>query len=843
MNKNLSKKGLVIGIIILFIGSCLVPGIGGKHGSSEVNEESPVTTLGVSNSATLSLHTFDKAVEKQKNDVVIPADAANEINVVLEELKQKIINEPMSDETNALKIRFVDLLDLYGLIPGGLSKDYVLSLLNPSWLNNKQKIPRVRPVFPILRNFVSRILHVFSNLQQFFKMRFGKTSSQDIIGDIVPTSPYSQTATATFCSMGSGGRGGILPLFLLPRPRGIAVWSATEGVTAAAELLSPVGVGFMAEGAQSGLALGFIGLGLTFAYPGEIIYGFFGYALFTSLSADNIVFFPPNQAPVISDENPVDGTLDVPLSLSELSFRISDPEGKLMSYTVTTEPDIGSDSGILKPNGVYSVPVSGLEYDTIHSWTVTVKDDEVTAVKQFSFTTEPAAPIVTDPLPEDDEIDVPLSLLELSFHLKDYQGDLMDYTVETVPDIGSGSGSGVGDGTYSIAVSGLDDLVEYVWFVNATDGEHQTKKVFSFKTEPLMVFDPFDMGWQFRKNITIDHTQVDGDLQNFPVMVSTVDVDLRDKAQSDGDDILFMDDVGDATRLYHEIEYYNDATGELIVWVNIPILSTSEDTIFYMYYGNSVCSNQQLPKRVWNSNYCGVWHLHEDPAGIIYDSTLNNNNGISHGLMNSDNLVDGKIGKCISFDGVDDYISVTDSTSLKPESVSLQGFFKPLENNQDPGKFLLKASYDTWGNADGGTYGFKWYYNNEISGRFERDSTSPQGEELGYYNATLESWIQLVLTFDEASSSGAFYVNGIKNDSGNNYHDSVLWYNSPWDFLMGGSRGHEGSSKKINHWFKCCLDEVRVTNVSLDSDWILTEYNNQNDPSSFYNIGPEESAP
>ena len=94
---------------------------------------------------------------------------------------------------------------------------------------------------------------------------------------------------------------------------------------------------------------------------------------------------------------------------------------------------------------------------------------------------------------------------------------------------------------------------------------------------------------------------------------------------------------------------------------------------------------------------------------------------------------------------------------------------------------------------------------------------------------------------DKNTKSGAFYVNGVKIDSGENYHESVLWYNSPWDFLMGGSRGHEGSSKEINHWFNCCLDEVRVLNISLDSKWITTEFNNQNNPTSFYMIGPEET--
>ena len=290
MRNKLYRKGLVLGIIILFIGSCLIPGISGKINNSELNDKSQVITLEDSTSATLSLHTFDNTVEKQKNNVEIPADAANEINIIFEELKQKIVNEPMSDETKTLKKVFVDLLDKYDLIPNELSKDYLLSLLNPSWLNSKQKIPHVRPIFPILRNFISRIIGVFTNLQQFFKMRFEKTASQNIIRDITPTSPYSQTGINIFCSMGSGGQGGTLPLFLLPRPRGIAMWSATDGMTAAASLID--GKGFRAEGPQSGLILGFVGLGLTFAFPEGMVYGFFGYALFTSVNADKIEFFP-----------------------------------------------------------------------------------------------------------------------------------------------------------------------------------------------------------------------------------------------------------------------------------------------------------------------------------------------------------------------------------------------------------------------------------------------------------------------------------------------------------------------------------------------------------------------
>ena len=109
MKNKLYRKGMVLGIVILFIGTCIIPSISGKYSSSELNEKSNIITSSASNSATLSLHTFDRTVEKQKNNVEIPADAANEINHRLEELKQKIVNEPLSKETKALKIEFLFL--------------------------------------------------------------------------------------------------------------------------------------------------------------------------------------------------------------------------------------------------------------------------------------------------------------------------------------------------------------------------------------------------------------------------------------------------------------------------------------------------------------------------------------------------------------------------------------------------------------------------------------------------------------------------------------------------------------------------------------------------------------
>ena len=72
---------------------------------------------------------------------------------------------------------------------------------------------------------------------------------------------------------------------------------------------------------------------------------------------------------------------------------------------------------------------------------------------------------------------------------------------------------------------------------------------------PLFAVDPFTQGWTYRKQITIDNTKVDSDQTDFPVLISLdTDADLAAKAQSDGDDILFTDNLDN--KIPHEIELF-----------------------------------------------------------------------------------------------------------------------------------------------------------------------------------------------------------------------------------------------------------------------------------------------
>lgn len=288
MKNKIFCKSLVIGIIILFIGAGVATGISGKIYRNDI-EEKNLNILSNQNVCLLNFCIFDKTWEKQKN-VNLPVEAAKNINDKLDELRYMIIYKPRSDETQNLIKEFVDLLDTNGLIPAGLSKDYVISLLNQPWLKNKQKTPETKTI--LSKNYISSIIEKILYLQQIFKSSFGKTVP-NIFDKNNIKSPSSQTnATVSFCKISSAGSGTTFPPFLMPRPRAIAIWSAFDAQTMIAELLTAKFL--VAQGAQTGTMLGFIGIGISYSFPGEIFYGFMGYALSTKVSADYIQFLPPN---------------------------------------------------------------------------------------------------------------------------------------------------------------------------------------------------------------------------------------------------------------------------------------------------------------------------------------------------------------------------------------------------------------------------------------------------------------------------------------------------------------------------------------------------------------------
>ncbi len=139
--------------------------------------------------------------------------------------------------------------------------------------------------------------------------------------------------------------------------------------------------------------------------------------------------------------------------------------------------------------------------------------------------------------------------------------------------------------------------------------------------------DWYDQAWIYRKQLTINSSQVSADLTDFPVLISITDPDLRERAQAGGDDILFTS-ADRITKLDHEIEKFDVSTGELVAWVRIPSLSSSVDTEIFMYYGSNSVGYQENVIGVWETNYLGIWHFpSEDFLGVVTQSAMDGSDG------------------------------------------------------------------------------------------------------------------------------------------------------------------------------------------------------------------------
>jgi hypothetical protein len=307
--------------------------------------------------------------------------------------------------------------------------------------------------------------------------------------------------------------------------------------------------------------------------------------------------------------------------------------------------------------------------------------------------------------------------------------------------------------------------------------------------------------WKYRRTITIDHTKVSGELTDFPVLIEIVDSSLAGKAQSYGDDFVFTD--SNSMKLDHQIELYDSATGHLIAWVKVPYLSPTTDTVLYMYYGNPNCENQQNPTEVWDANYKLVMHLNEN-MGIHYDSTINGNNGTPYGSLVQG--AKGYIGSCVEFNG--GYIQLP-----RVCTTETQFTFSAWIYPRSGARYIISE----WWSYQGAF--LQVYGNNKI--------------EL-YVNGiivaksiTLNRWYYVVATFD--GTTARLYINDGSPTSAS--ASNPIW---PSQNMYIGDR-----SDHVRKFYGF-IDEVRVSNIARSVAWLITEYNNQLNPSAFYTIGPEE---
>lgn len=185
--------------------------------------------------------------------------------------------------------------------------------------------------------------------------------------------------------------------------------------------------------------------------------------------------------------------------------------------------------------------------------------------------------------------------------------------------------------------------------------------------------------------LEIPASRIDSNLNNFPILIHLSDEcgingfsasGFFETMMSDGNRKKIAVTTFSGSPCYVEIERWSQLDKEAWLWTKIPEISSSQNTILYLYYDPTTSGNTSYvgdigstpAQNVWDSNFVAVWHLndvYDGTSGEVIDSTGSHNGQGGAGTASyCPTRVEGKTGFGQSFDGIDDYITIPDDAAL-----------------------------------------------------------------------------------------------------------------------------------------------------------------------------------
>ena len=230
-------------------------------------------------------------------------------------------------------------------------------------------------------------------------------------------------------------------------------------------------------------------------------------------------------------------------------------------------------------------------------------------------------------------------------------------------------------------------------------------------------------------------------------------------------------------------------------------------------------SNQQYPEKTWDAYFAGVWHLKD-----FQDSTKNGNHGANYGTTTTS----GKLGDARKFDGSDDRIKVDDDPSLNfhtPNRFSISLWMKRDRFNE----YESIISKGTSSTAEG--YIVQIRENNTILFGIYDGSQ----EHLFHSNQMIvdTNWHYITAVWD--GTHQYIFIDGVLDNAINIGDVSVEDDSKPLEFGE-----HYGNSQNA---YDGSIDEIQISKIVRNADWISTAYRNQQNPLTFMSFGPEETPP
>lgn len=317
--------------------------------------------------------------------------------------------------------------------------------------------------------------------------------------------------------------------------------------------------------------------------------------------------------------------------------------------------------------------------------------------------------------------------------------------------------------------------------------------------------------WKHSQKIYINTSStgadIKGNITNFPLLLRLRSENFNFKdAKSDGSDIRFT--KRNSAPLCYEIERWDADKQEAEIWVKIDtVFGNNSIQHFMMFWGNDDAIDSSNSAGVFDSSngYAGVWHL-DETDGNVHDATNNSFNGKDSGCVSADGI----IGNARSFSNKN-YIKIPGLLNY-PSNVTLSAWAQ-CDTSTGAGQEILSMGDAVLirmdDNSGMGTLGSFFY-----------DSSNYTSTKNGKFYAKT-GWHHIAYTFDYEKHTQKLFLDGalsaVTSDSG-----SIHYTGLGTDTYIGTH-----GNKKHNFYFAGRIDEARVNNMPVSSDYIKLCFMNQ----------------
>lgn len=323
--------------------------------------------------------------------------------------------------------------------------------------------------------------------------------------------------------------------------------------------------------------------------------------------------------------------------------------------------------------------------------------------------------------------------------------------------------------------------------------------------------------------LTINHLQVPSTQSDFPVLFNFTDATFKTTANgghvtnSNGYDIGFYSDAGGTTKLKWEMERYNASTGEVVSWIKISSVSSSSDTVFYMFYGNSnIQTDQSDAVNVWTNNYLGSFNFKDGSTLSIADSTGNFITQ-NHGATATAGQVDGGANFASASS---QYIDTNNSPSVTA-AMSVSAWVNATS---------FPNAYNTIGGYNSGPNVTYVLFFVKSTGKLACYTNRQNYDGTGSNTLSAGTTYHLAMEYDNTNGL-AGYVNASSDATA---AAAGALSASSATYSIGQDLGNAG------RFWNGMLDCVRFHSTKRGNDWWTCEYNNQKSSQTFLTLGAEQ---